>query len=78
MSRFIPEGPVEYVIFRLQGCWDLNEVVCRKIATELYLMKNPDAQTIALQLDELEDEQVALILPYLPSEITTHLDDIPL
>lgn len=78
MSRFIPEGPVEYVIFRLQGCWILNDEQIKKIAAALYKAKDPDVQTLALQLDELEDDQVELILPYLSHEITTHLDDIPL
>lgn len=77
-NPFVPQGPVEYIIFRLQGRWQLNDAQIKKIAAALYEAKNPDAQLLALQFDELEDTQLDLILPYLPHAVTTHLDDIPL
>jgi hypothetical protein len=78
VSPLIPEGPVEYIIYRLQGHWEIPEHALKEISDALYKMKDPPAHLIALQLDELKDDQLELLLPYLPSEVTTHLDDIPL
>lgn len=75
-DKFIPDGPIEYLIFRLQGRWELSDEVIKKISDGLYKAKDPDANLLAIQASELTDDQLDLLVDHFPENVLIHLDDI--
>lgn len=73
-----PENPVDYLIYRLQGRWVLDEDVVQEIRTALYQLKPPDysVEVLALQAAELEDKELDLLIDEMPDSVLIHLDEV--
>lgn len=75
----IPENPIEYLVYRLQGRWLISEDDVKTIGKSLYALQwpAPTAADLAIVASELSDDQLPLLLPELPEEVVRMLDDIP-
>jgi hypothetical protein len=74
----IPENPIEYLVYRFKGRWELTDEDIKEIGHELYRAKYPNATAdqLALQAYELPDEMLHLLLPELPVEVMLKLSDM--
>lgn len=76
----IPDNPIEYLVYRLQGRWELDDEDIKKIGKALYEIPlgRPKADLLALQASELPDEMLDLLFDELPEEVMVLLDEIQL
>lgn len=74
----IPENPIEYLVYRFKGRWELTDEDIREIGQALYQAKYPaaNANTLALQASELMDDQLHLLFPELPEAVMLKLSDM--
>lgn len=74
----IPENPIEYLVYRFKGRWELTDEDIKEIGQALYQAKYPaaTADMLALQASELGDQQLHLLFPELPNEVMLKLSDM--
>jgi hypothetical protein len=74
----VPTNPIEYLVYRLQGRWTLDDEAVKKIGKALYQIPigKPKADVLALTASELTDDQLHLLFDELPEEVVLLLDDI--
>lgn len=74
----VPTNPIEYLVYRLQGRWELDDEAVKIIGRALYSIPlgKPKADVLALAASELSDDQLDLLMDELPEEVLLQLDDI--